>query len=325
MLIHPELRALRGDDTPQRQAQVAMRDVYERWRHEGPGARIEAELGIFGGGADLDDLPLLSALMAPDDPGGTEFAQSLVRTFVARLAASPLSHMPLRHSGDGPVTSVLVARCGGTTLSLLAVDGLALARQPEARTISFAAVETYEKVLAGEGRASRVRIAARAADGADLDCHEVSLAGGDLAHRLGTEEAQIIRSVRSTLVTLKLQRRLGGGLPSREYRLADGRLVHQAAGDPRDSRLELAASLLGRMGRSDAAPLLAAMAEEEGSPSLRWQALRECLGLDSATGFAAVCHLAERPGDPLAAKATALRAQLLQTYPQLAGVQPCRA
>ena len=71
--------------------------------------------------------------------------------------------------------------------------------------------------------------------------------------------------------------------------------------------------------------LLAAMAEEEGSAHLRWQALRECLGLDSAVGFAALTGLAQRNDDPLAVPAGALRAQLLETYPQLAGVAGCPA
>ena len=79
------------------------------------------------------------------------------------------------------------------------------------------------------------------------------------------------------------------------------------------------------MGRSDAAPLLAAMAEEQGGTGMRWQALRECLGLDSALGFAALRTIAQRSGDPLAVPAGALAAQLLEQYPELAGVDRCPA
>ena len=68
----------------------------------------------------------------------------------------------------------------------------------------------------------------------------------------------------------------------------------------------------------------AAMAEERGGQSLRWQALRECLGLDTALGFATVCRIAAQPDDPLSAPAGALRAQLLETYPQLEEVAECR-
>ena len=151
------------------------------------------------------------------------------------------------------------------------------------------------------------------------------LAAGDVARRNGAHQSLLIDAAETTLVTLKLQRRPASGSVTREFRLADGTLAHQAAGNPRESRFELAAALLGRMGRSDAAPLLAAMAEEHGGQSLRWQSLKECLGLDSGAGFAALSRIAAQADDPLAAPAAALRTQLLTTYPQLAGAVPCPA
>ena len=53
--------------------------------------------------------------------------------------------------------------------------------------------------------------------------------------------------------------------------------------------------------------------------------LRECLGLDSAVGFAALRTIAQRSDDPLAAPAGALMGQLLEQYPELAGVARCPA
>ena len=76
-------------------------------------------------------------------------------------------------------------------------------------------------------------------------------------------------------------------------------------------------ALLGRMGRTDAAPQLAGIACEPGSAALRWQALRECLSLDTATGFDALSEVARRADDELAAAAGALRSQLVEAYPQL--------
>ena len=146
-----------------------------------------------------------------------------------------------------------------------------------------------------------------------------------MTRRAGARQALLIDSVPTTLVTLKLQRRPIAGAVAREFCLADGALVHQAAAGPRDSRFELTSALLGRMGRADAAPLLGAMAEEQGGASLRWQALKECLGLDSAQGFTVLSRIAGHQGDPLAAPAQALRAQLLQTFPELAGAVPCLA
>ena len=105
--------------------------------------------------------------------------------------------------------------------------------------------------------------------------------------------------------------------PTREYDFATGALLRQAAGDVRASRHEAMLALLGRMGRAEAAPVMAAIAREPGDDSLRWQALRECLALDTAAGFAALCEVARAPDDPLAEPAGALRAQLLEAHPGL--------
>ena len=111
----------------------------------------------------------------------------------------------------------------------------------------------------------------------------------------------------------------------REYALADGSLVHQAASDPEDSRTELMMALLGRMNRADAAPSIAGIARGEGSAALRWQALRECLALDTRSGFEALDAVARDADDPLCSAAAALRARLIETYPQLREAAECPA
>ncbi|MGB3379361.1 MAG: hypothetical protein WBA55_11395, partial [Allopontixanthobacter sediminis] len=65
------------------------------------------------------------------------------------------------------------------------------------------------------------------------------------------------------------------------------------------------------------APVLADMARR-GSDHLRWQALCECLALDTATGFSALCVIARDAGDTLSDRASSLRAQLIEAHPQLA-------
>ncbi|WP_374405973.1 hypothetical protein [Pelagerythrobacter sp.] len=115
-------------------------------------------------------------------------------------------------------------------------------------------------------------------------------------------------------------------MPSLEYRLSDGALLHRAAGDCHESRSELMLALLGRMERRDAVPAMAALARE-GSDSLRWQALRECLALDSAAGFGELARIARDCADPLHAPARSLHADLCARHPQLAQQEaaPCPA
>lgn len=324
MIVRPELQALRGNDAPQRQAQAAVRDVYEAWR-TGPGGQAEAELARFADGAALDDLPLLSALFAEGDGAADRFVGDLLARLLARLAADPLTQSPLRFSSDDAVTTLVLARQGAAILTLHLFNGQALEGRPAPRSVSFPPAETFEKILRGSGEALRVILQPGGDGRVSLAQVPVTFAAGEVTHRLGRREARVLRRIDGAMVSLRLQRRASAGEVVREFALADGTLLHQAAGSPRDSRLELAAALLGRMGRRDAAPLLAAMAEEQGSAALRWQALRECLALDSAAGFTALCRIARAPADPLAAPAGALRAQLLEAHPELSGVCPCPA
>ena len=173
-------------------------------------------------------------------------------------------------------------------------------------------------------QARLIELCSETGEGAELAATRCDLIEGQLSSRDGSRQSLLIDNAATTLVILRLQRRPLTGSVTREFQLDDGKLAHQATGNARESRFELAAALLGRMGRSDAAPLLAAMAEEAGGESLRWQSLKECLGLDTATGFGALGRIAGRTDDPLAGPARALQAQLLQTYPQLTGAGPFR-
>ncbi|MEN9717977.1 MAG: hypothetical protein RIQ99_855 [Pseudomonadota bacterium] len=320
MHVPAELEALRRDETLQRHAQSAVQAGLAQWQDRCGYSALLDDLAGFAAGADIDGLPRLASLFAASSAASEALVGELVGELATQLAGQPLGHVPLRHHSDAVITSLLLARSGGATLSLEAIDGAELARCAVPVSVSFSASETWEYVLAGCARIDRFRLGVLRGDCAVLHRDAIDLAAGMISHCDGADEALVLRHVPRSLITLKLQRRPGRGAVVREYALADGRLLHEAAAHSQDSRLELAAALLGRMGRSDAAPLLAAMALEPCGRSLRWQALRECLGLDSAIGFAAVSRLAGRTADPLAAPAAALRQQLLATYPQLAAL-----
>ena len=84
-------------------------------------------------------------------------------------------------------------------------------------------------------------------------------------------------------------------------------------------------ALVGRMGRTDAAPAMAKIALSGANGALRWQAVREAIALDTAQGFCALCEIADRPGDELAGPAKNLRDTLAAQWPQLAELARCPA
>lgn len=323
MILHPDLRALRGNDAPQRHAQAGLQAAEAKWREAAMG-EIGRNLERFAAGASLADCAALGPLFAPGE-GARAFAGAFVKAMIAALRLAPLGHVPARHFTDGVTSTLLLARSARATLALVAVDGAGMAARAPANTVDFGPTETWEHVLAGSAAAERIEARETAPDRVTLDREPVALVPGSLIERNGSHEALQLRAVNGCVVSLRLQRRLDCGEPTREYALSDGRLVHQAAGDPADSRTELMIALLARMDRTDAAPAIADIACKPGSSALRWQALRECLALDTATGFEALTRIARDSADPLHPPAGALRAQLTELYPQLGEIDRCPA
>jgi len=308
MRIDPAIAALRGDRAPQRRAQAAMAAACEAWRAEPAVAPVLADLERFGAGEELAQCSALDALFTR--PGGAgALVDALCRQHLPVLRESPFGHPVFRHGYDGEVSTLLLARAGRAHLVLHALEP----GRREFASAGFSDAVRFEAVLAGEAEARVVRRdAAQAFAFEPMQLRDGVCLGLDL-----TREALQVTGITRRLVALRLHRFASSPGPSREYTLPGGALLQQASGDLRASRHEMMLATLGRMGRCEAAPEMAAMAREPGEESLRWQALRECLALDTEAGFRALLDLASRKGDPLAAHAEALRAQLLELHPQL--------
>jgi hypothetical protein len=316
MRIDPAIAALRADRSLQQQAQVAMGATGAAWRGDRAVAPAIEDLDRYGAGAPLEACPALEAMFT-DGVTAPDLAAALARHFVPVLREREFAHPPFRHSHAGALSTLLLARSGRACLTIHA-------REPGQWSYNLAGYTDalrHEAVLAGEGEGRILRCAKRPDGTYQLDSETMPLAAGDrLALDLGSETLQVV-SARVRLVTLRLQREAADPAPSREHALPDGRLLRQASGAIRSSRQEMMLALLGRMGRAEAAPVMAEMACEDGDPSLRWQAMRESLALDTATGFAALVALARRPHDPLARAAGALRAQLVEAHPELLALE----
>lgn len=316
MRLDPRIAGLRGDDAPQRDAQQALGQAQARWSEAPQTQAIMADLARFADpDVALEDCAALSALF--DGHGARSWVDDLVSALVAGLRAAPLGHVPLRHFTNGLTSSLLLGRAGETTLALVATDGSALAKAKRPASANFAPLESHEIVLSGCAEAELVGCDDTGAPHVALRQSRLALREGSRISREGARRALHLLTVEGCLVVLRLQRRPRHGGVAYEYDLASGRLIHRAAGVMRESRHALMVNLLGRMGRADAAPVLASIAQEDCAADLRWQALREGLGLDTAGGFAALARVAAQVDDPLAPPAAALKAQLLASYPAL--------
>ena len=316
MQVHPDIAALRSDRAPQRQAQIGMQAARDNWAAEPGAAEMQKELKAYGKGAPLEACPVLEAVFTQS--GEAERLMALLSAHYCRaIAANPIGHPPFRNGFDGKATSILLAQTGRAQLMLQA-------REPgdgEMASYNFCDAIRFDAVLAGAADARLVRNLGPGRDCAHFSEERLMLRPGNrLASDLNCE-ALVIDRVEKRTVVLRLLRTAENPQPAREYDAADGRLLHQSSGKIATSRREAIVALLGRMGREDAAPAIAQIAIDDGDISLRWQAMREALALDTETGFRALVTVARRSQDPLAGQAGALRAQLLETYPQLAKLE----
>jgi hypothetical protein len=244
------------------------------------------------------------------------FARAVLGDAALMLGQAPLGLFPLRHFTNGVLHSLTLAASGRASISLALIDGAAwrAARTPDAgRLAAFQPGELHVTVIAGRGQALLLRNRSPEPARAGIEAEPLSLRAGVAYACDGERETLALERIDGCLVTLRLHRRSVGNTPARQYDVATGALVHQAAGEQHDSRAEMVMALLRAMGRSDAAPVVAGLARE-GEAGARWQALRECLALDSGVGFAELLRVAGTRDDPLAAPAQALADQLAASH-----------
>lgn len=321
MEISPSIAALQADPAEQVRAQYGLTAALASWRDCAEVSKVLAGFSRYARGAPLADQRELAGLFGDTADAARSFAAPLLSGFAGALREQPLGVVPVRHFTDGVMSVLMLAREGDTLLTLTAIDGAGLLARPEPKSACFSPSEEWEIVLSGSGTA---RLVERCGD--RIATHGLDLSPGLSLGRDGAREALIFDSADGVLLLLRLQRRLDASQARLEVSLDDGKVLHRASATPRESRHEMAVALLGKMGRSDAAPVLAEIARDVShGDSLRWQALRECLGLDTRTGFWTLTAIARSGEDGLAIPAGALRAQLLETYPELAEVERCPA
>lgn len=323
MRIDPSIAALRREGASQRRAQARLERAKTAWLAEPRTAAVLQAFERYGDGAPLAECLPLAALLS-ELGAARGLVDALAGAMAEALREAPLGHVPFRHQYADGVAVLQLARSGRAMLSLMQYAPHTRAGSPV--SVCFTDGERHELCLAGAGRARRVSATQVDGNRATLACATIRVSAGTRLSFAGLRETKLVERVEGRLVLLRLSRQAAEPLPSVEYRLSDGALLHRAAGACRESREELMLALLGAMRRRDAVPAIANLIRC-GSESLRWQALRECLALDSLAGFRELSRLARDAADPLRAAACALRADLLARHPQLGAAEawPCPA
>lgn len=317
MRVDPALAAFASDATGMARAQDRVLAAREAWATHADVKPVLDDCAKWDRGNAFERCAHLRPLIAGD--GARGFVDGWLNTMVEACRKTPLAQIPFRHSYSSGTGTVHLHSVGRVTLALQIVEPHA-ATPP--RTIAFTDCERHEIVLAGRGEA----ICYNRIAGAPPQASALALAPG-VRFTGSVDVSRAITSLDTPLVLLRVARDPAVAEPMCEVETGTGEVVHRASTSPANGRAELAAALLGAMGRDDAAPALADYACGQAGEGARWEVLRNALALDTATGFTALCAIAARAGDPIAGDAAALRNCLCTTYPQLAniGEAPCLA
>ncbi len=321
MQIDPQIGALRGDHAAQRIMREAVVETVRQCRHDPALAAILTDLETYGAGASLSDCKHLATPFAAE--GAPRRAiESFVRRIVRLQRAYSLAQLAFRHQSGPGFHYLQIAGKGRATLGLALYDGVP--HRSGTASATFPDAERHDVVLAGAGEFGLLEVASENGAHATIKERRQQVGEGSVIALRGPARSQVLRAVGGRLLILRLIRFAETPLPTRRFALPSGNLLHRASGDRRESQHELMMALLGRMGRSDAVPVLADLALDGagGSEHFRWQALRECLALDTAAGLRVLSSIAKDPADALSGPARNLRAGLVETHPRLASLEP---
>lgn len=259
-------------------------------------------------------MPALARLVR-DHAAAADMAHGFIQPVMAGLAAKPLAQLPLGHSAAPGIARIRLATSGRASLPLAAY---ALARHRQPASVLFEDGEGHEIVIAGEGQALGHRFTPQG-----LESRTIACAPGTRLTRGGASEARQFVAVTRPLLVLQLVREAAAPAPSREVALPDGAVLQTISGSKQASQTMMALRVLGALGhRPPLEPMERLARDPQAERDLRWEALRQVLGLDAGRGLALLARLAARPHDPLAVPAAQLRRDLLAAQPELAILEP---
>jgi len=224
-----------------------------------------------------------------------------------------LGEAPFRFRVSHGLATLQLLTSKGATLSLAVYEPLGGGSNPS-ETALFCDRAVDEIVIAGQAKARHHAIMAEGMVKSDT----IELRPGDTLGLRPLIEMREIVDVERSLVILQLTREPDRPRPTRKVDLQTGAILRIASGDKSASQSVMALSVLGAMksyGALDVMERTALNAEE--NLEVRWEAVRQTLGLGAVRGVAVLQNLAKRADDPLRQPAVNLLKQVLTAQPDL--------
>ena len=293
------------------EANAAPKSAREAWLVRPETLSIADALGRYGSGQDLKACKALDTLMR-DHRLAKALVGELMDEVLPVLRQNSLAEAPFRFKVSQGLATVQLMQSGGAILSLTAYEPLPGSEAPP--TALFSDREVHELVLCGEALGVSHRWEG---EGRLTSAQHLWQQGSKVMLRARCEARQILK-VEHSLLLLQLTREPERPSPTRLVSLETGETQHIASGDKSASQAVMALSVLGALKTRASLEVMEQtacnLAEDQ---DVRWEALRQALGIDTACGLKLLTELQERIDDPLAIPARALGAQLFKAQPEL--------
>ncbi len=310
MIVEPELRAFTQDRRRQRELGESVNRLAAAWRQGAVNRRFATAFQPL----DRDDgdavAEAVRTLFADD-----RWVDELVGTLAAELRRNPWFEPPFPalsgdlHSGLLVYEDDKVAIAAGVTH---AAQVAARKTAPRGRTsVNFTGqVNVLKFVKSGGATLSFWEATPIGWDFSAVDaapCRrsaERRIADGEIVTVDGRAQAYVIDHVRSNILLLQAVVKAGQAPLAVEYDSADGRYVGCSAVDDHDSRIQMIATLVRKLGALEAVPVLTAFLDHP-SFFVRWHVMRELLGLDVRAALPHLRRMAAEDPHPDARQAAA--------------------
>ncbi|MEL6485757.1 MAG: hypothetical protein AAFQ13_01245 [Pseudomonadota bacterium] len=315
MNVHPAIAALRGTTVSQRQAvaatKAAMEQAHQHWLERPDICQFRDELSRYGSGAELEACGALKSLIH-DHERAACFVEALIDAALDALRTHRLGETPYRFKVSQGLATLRLLEASDATLSLTAYEPLESVQPPTSAL--FSDRETHEIVVSGTASG----VVHTLSEAGATTSRPIALTQGDCLATRACIGARHILHVERTLLLLQLAREPQRPKPVREIALDTGVERRTASGDKSASQAVMALSVLGALKEYGALDVMHQTAlNRDEDPDVRWEAVRQMLGLGAMRGLDTLETLAGREHDVLSVPALALRDRLLSTRPDL--------
>lgn len=314
MIAGPALQAWFDDPAAQQASHERTRAFGAAWKADPLRVALAERMSAATSAAER--IAAIEPLLA--EPG---WAQALIGRLAAEMAADPLFEPPFRGLDGKAHDGLYLIEEPGAAVALTTISAVRLAALKTAalgpRAIAFSGETTLIRVI--EPGDAVISLWSAEPAGADFDpatappClpdGQVALTAGMRLEIDGTRRSYVIERASREVVLLQATVRGGGGPLLVEYSAETHRFLSMSATDGAASRSQLMAALLVAMRRRDAAPLLAAQAEDPRF-FVRWQAARAMAALDPAAATPTLRRMADSDPQPAVRRAAAATLALL--------------